>query len=150
TVFDTSSAIVALPTIAAEFATDLPTAQWVILGNSLTIAALLVPLGRLSDSIGRKRCYVTGALVFAIGAAVAASAGGIYARIAARVLVGIGSAMTQSTATAILIGSFDVRERARVLGWQMSAVGLGAIAGPATGGLIVGVVGWRMLFAMTA
>src|SRR5690606_25643244 len=43
-----------------------------------------------------------------------------------------------------------VHERARVLGWQMTGVGLGAIVGPATGGLIVGTVGWRALFAMTA
>jgi EmrB/QacA subfamily drug resistance transporter len=150
TVFDTSSAIVALPTIAMQFATDLPTAQWVIIGNSLTIAALLVPLGRLSDSIGRKRIYVVGCCLFSVGAVFAALSGSIYALIASRVLVGIGSAMTQSTAMAILIRSFGAHERARVLGWQMSGVGLGAVAGPATGGIIVGTVGWRALFAMTA
>src|SRR5262245_66182401 len=61
TVFDTSSSIVALPTIAHEFGTDLPTAQWVIIGNGLTIAALLVPMGRVADVIGRKRVYVVGA-----------------------------------------------------------------------------------------
>lgn len=150
TVFDTSAAIVALPTIAMEFATDLPTAQWVIIGNSLTIAALLVPLGRLSDSIGRKRIYVTGCCLFSIGAVLAAFSASIYALIGARVLVGIGSAMTQSTAMALVIGSYGPHERGRVLGLQMSGVGLGAIAGPATGGLIVGTIGWRALFAMTA
>ena len=150
TVFDTSSSIVALPTIALQFATDLPTAQWVILGNSLTIAALLVPLGRLSDSIGRKRIYVLGCCLFSIGAVLACVSASIYWLIGARVLVGIGSAMTQSTAMAIMIGSYGVHERARVLGWQMTGVGLGAIVGPATGGLIVGTIGWRALFGMTA
>lgn len=150
TVFDTSSAIVALPTIALELGTDLPTAQWVIIGNSLTIAALLVPLGRLSDSVGRKRIYVTGCCLFAIGALLASVAGGIFQLIGARIFVGIGSAMTQSTAMALLIGNYGAHERTRMLGWQMAGVGLGAIAGPATGGLIVGTVGWRMLFAMTA
>lgn len=150
TVFDTSSSIVALPTIALELATDLPTAQWVILGNSLTIAALLVPLGRLSDSIGRKRIYVFGCCLFSIGAVLAAVSAGIHWLIGARVLVGIGSAMTQSTAMAIMVGNYGAHERARMLGWQMTGVGLGAIVGPATGGLIVGTVGWRALFAMTA
>lgn len=150
TVFDTSSSIVALPTIALQFATDLPTAQWVILGNSLTIAALLVPLGRLSDAIGRKRIYVLGCCLFSIGAVLAAVSSGIHSLIGARVLVGIGSSMTQSTAMAIMIGSYGAHERARVLGWQMTGVGLGAIVGPATGGLIVGTIGWRALFAMTA
>ncbi len=150
TVFDTSSSIVALPTIAHEFATGLPTAQWVIIGNGLTIAALLVPMGRLSDVIGRKRIYVVGALVFAIGALVAALTGTIYGLIAARVLVGVGSAMTQATAMAILVGNFEARERAKMLGLQLSGVGLGQIVGPALGGIVVGTIGWRMLFAITA
>lgn len=150
TVFDTSSSIVALPTIASEFSTDLPTAQWVIIGNSLIIAALLVPMGRLSDLIGRKLIYVTGCFIFAIGALFAWRAESILWLISARGFVGIGSAMTQSTAMAILVGNFDVSERAKMLGMQMAGVGLGAMAGPALGGLIVGTIGWRMLFAVTA
>ena len=150
TVFDTSSSIVALPTLATELATDLPTAQWVIIGNALTIAVLLVPMGRLSDLIGRKRIYVLGCCLFALGALLAAFTSSIYPLIAARVFVGIGSAMTQGTAAAILVGNFEAHERARVLGLQMTGVGLGAIAGPALGGFIVDAVGWRSLFVVTA
>lgn len=149
-VFDTSSSIVALPTLAAELATDLPTAQWVILGNALTIAVLLVPMGRLSDLIGRKRIYVLGCCLFALGALLGAFASSIYALIGARVFVGVGSAMTQGTATAIVVGHFEAHERARMLGLQMTGVGLGAIAGPALGGFIVGTAGWRALFVITA
>ena len=150
TVFDTSSSIVALPTIAHEFGTDLLTAQWVIAGNGLTIAALLVPMGRLSDVAGRKRIYVIGALIFAIGALAASWAPSIYGLIGARVAVGIGSAMTQATSTAIIVGSFHSSERAKMLGLQLGAVGLGSIVGPATGGIVVGTAGWRVLFAITA
>jgi len=150
TVFDTSSSIVALPTIAHEFGTDLPTAQWVIIGNGLTIAALLVPMGRVADVIGRKRIYVVGALIFALGAFLAAWSQTVYGLIGARVVVGIGSAMTQGTAMAILVGSFEARERAKMLGLQIGVVGLGQIVGPASGGVLVGFVGWRMLFAITA
>lgn len=148
-VFDTSAAIVALPTIAADFDTVLPTVQWVIVGNSVTVAALLVPMGRLSDLVGRRRVHVLGCCLFTGGAAGAALAGSVTALILARVLVGVGAAMTQGTAMAIIAGHFDTRERARMFGLQTGAVGLGAIAGPATGGLIVGTSGWRMLFAVT-
>ncbi len=150
TVLDTSSAVVALPTIADELGTGLPAAQWVIVGNNLTIAALLVPMGRLSDLVGRKRIYIAGCCLFTLGAAGAALAGSIGGLIAARALVGIGSAMTQGTAMAIIVGSFGTHERARALGWQTAAVGLGGIAGPAAGGVIVGTAGWRALFAVTA
>jgi EmrB/QacA subfamily drug resistance transporter len=150
TVFDTSSSIVALPTIALDFGTGLPTAQWVIIGNTLTIAALLVPMGRLSDLVGRKRIYVVGCCLFALGSILAALAPSIYMLIAARAFVGIGSAMTQGTAMAILIGNFAMHERAKMLGLQMGGVGLGAMTGPALGGFIVGATNWRWLFIMTA
>ncbi len=149
TVFDTSAAIVALPTIAADFGTDLPTIQWVIIGNSLAIAALLVPMGRLSDLIGRKRIYVLGCLAFGACSLIAATADSVLWLITARVLVGVGSAMTQGTAMALMIGSFGLDQRARMLGLQMAGVGLGAMAGPSLGGFVVGLAGWPALFLIT-
>ena len=150
TAFDASSSIVALPTIALQFGTDLPTAQWVVIGNSLAIAALLVPMGRLSDLVGRKRIYAVGCLLFATGSVLASLSDAVYGLIGSRVVVGLGSAMTQATAMAILVSNFDISERARLLGFQLGGVGLGAILGPAIGGLIVGTIGWRMLYALTA
>ena len=63
-VSDHGSVNVALPTIADHYLTDLPTAQWVIVGYALTISALLVPMGRLSDIVGRKRVYIAGFTIF--------------------------------------------------------------------------------------
>lgn len=148
--FDASASVVALPTIALQFGTDLPTAQWVVVGNGLTIAALLVPMGRLSDLIGRKSIYVVGCLLFASGALLASLSDTVFALIGSRIVVGVGSAMTQATAMAILVSNFDAAERARLLGFQLGGVGLGAILGPAAGGLIVATIGWRMLYALTA
>ena len=149
TVFDTSAALVALPTIADEFGADLTIAQWVVNGTNLTIAALLVPAGRLSDIIGRKLIYVVGTAVFAAAAAICLVAPSIGWLILARCIAGIGCASTQGTSTAILVANFPPGERARMLGLQLGGVGLGGIAGPAIGGLIVGAVGWRTLFAVS-
>ena len=57
-VFDHGSVNVALPSIADHFNTDLPTTQWIVIGYGLTISALLLPMGRLSDILGRKIIYV--------------------------------------------------------------------------------------------
>ncbi len=57
-VFDHGSMNVALPSIADHFNTDLPTTQWIVIGYGLTIAALLLPMGRLSDIMGRKNIYL--------------------------------------------------------------------------------------------
>ncbi len=74
-VIDHGSTNVALPTIAGHFNTDIPTVQWVVLAYVLTITALLLPMGKLADMVGRKKIYIIGSLVFAIGAGVSGSAG---------------------------------------------------------------------------
>ena len=145
-VADQGSVIVALPTISEHFATDLPTAQWVLIGYSLAVSALLLPMGRLSDIVGRKRVYLSGFGLFVLGAALAASAGSIALLVGARVVMGVGSAMIQGTSMAMVISTFPEAERGKALGLQMSAVGSGGVAGPVMGGLIVGTVGWQGVF----
>ena len=63
-VVDHGSVNVALPTIAGHFGSDFATVQWVTIGYALTISALLLPMGRLSDLIGPKKVYIIGSLVF--------------------------------------------------------------------------------------
>ena len=149
-VADHGSSGVALPTIAEEFGTDLPTTQWVIIGYALTISALLLPMGRLSDIVGRKRIYVAGFALFVLFAALAGAAANVWLLILFKVLMGVGAAMTQGTSMAMLISAFPDTERGKALGMQMSIVGAGGIAGPAVGGLIVNAVGWRGVFFTTA
>ena len=60
TVVDATASFVAVPTIALDLGIGLPVAQWVILCNMLAVTAVLVPIGRLSDLIGRKRLFVDG------------------------------------------------------------------------------------------
>ena len=67
-VADHGSVAVALPSIANEFGTDLPTVQWVMIAYALTISSLLLPMGRLSDIVGRKRLYIVGFSIFLVSA----------------------------------------------------------------------------------
>ena len=140
------SMIVALPTIAEKFDTDLPTAQWVLIGETLTISALLLPMGRLSDIIGRKEVYIAGLVVFVIGSAFAAFSPNIIVLIIWKVLQGIGAAMSQGTATAMITSIFPSSERGKALGGQGSVVGTGAVVGLPLGGLLVGSLGWEWIF----
>ncbi len=148
-VADHGSVAVALPSIANEFRTDLPTAQWVLIAYALTISSLLLPMGRLSDIIGRKRLYIIGFIIFLVSALLCAVAGSVATLIASRVLMGVGASMTQATATAILLSAFDESERGKALGLQISAVGSGAVGGPAIGGFVVDLFGWRGVFMLT-
>ena len=65
-VSDQGAVIVALPSIADRFGSDLPTTQWVLVGFALAISVTLLPMGRLADLVGRKRVYLAGTTVVAI------------------------------------------------------------------------------------
>ena len=149
-VADHGAVAVALPSIADEFRTDLPTVQWVMIAYALTIGSLLLPMGRLSDIVGRKRLYLVGFAVFLVAALLCAVGGSIVTLIGSRVLMGLGASMTQATSTAILLASFGESERGKALGLQISAVGAGAVGGPPIGGLVVELFGWREVFLLTA
>ena len=149
-VADTGSTIVALPTIADHFGTDLPTTQWVVIGYALTISALLLPMGRLSDIVGRKKVYLVGFSIFVGGAILASLATSMLMLITFRVVMGVGAAMTQGTGMAMVLSSFSGAERGKALGLQMSVVGVGGVAGPLLGGFIVDALGWRGIFVITA
>ena len=149
-VFDHGSMNVALPSIADHFNTDLPTTQWIIIGYGLTIAALLLPMGRLSDILGRKKIYLLGFIVFTTGGFLAAMSLNIELLIGAKILQGVGSAMTQGTSMAMVISAFGDRDRGKALGLTMSVVGMGAVVGPAIGGFLVDYLGWESVLYVTA
>ena len=145
-VVDSGSALVALPEIEEHFGSDLPTVQWVVVGNALAISALILPMGRLGDIAGRKRVYVGGLVIFVAGSALAGLAANLPWLIAAKVFQGVGSAMIQGNGMATVISAFSGAERGKALGTHMSVVGSGAIAGPAIGGLLVAAFGWPAVF----
>ena len=145
-VADGSSVIVALPSIAAHFDASLASIQWVAVGYLLTISALLMPIGRLSDMVGRKSVYVTGFGLFVAGAGLAGFAENFQTLILFRIVQGVGAGMTQGTGMAAIVSAFPDDERGTAIGAILGVVGTGAIAGTALGGFITGEIGWRWVF----
>ena len=137
---------VALPTIAQHFDADLSTAQWVVVAEGLAISALILPMGRLSDIIGRKSVYISGMAIFAIAAILAAGSQSIFALIAFKAAQGLGAAMTQGTGMAMITSVFPAKERGRGIGTHASVVGTGGVLGPIMGGFLITTFDWRWLF----
>ena len=148
-VFDHGSVIVALPSVARDLRIDLTSVQWVVIAYALTISALLLPMGRLADLIGQKRVYILGTVVMVLGAMGAGLSPGLTLMLLARMVQGVGSAMTQGTGMAIMTSVFPSSERGRAIGLLMTTVGVGAVAGPSVGGFIVDLAHWRAVFFIT-
>ena len=149
-VVDHGSVNIALPSIASHFDSNLTTVQWVVIGFALTVSAFLLPMGRLSDLLGRKEIYIAGSFVTVVSAVLAGFSPHFSFLIVARVLMGLGAAMSQGTGMAIVTAIFPPTERGKAIGLVMTTVGVGAVAGPAFGGFLVDAFGWRSVFFFSA
>lgn len=144
-VMDIGMTSTALPTIETAFHANLSTVQWVVLGNTLTISILLLPMGRLGDILGRPRLILTGYAIFAVTGLLGGLAPNLPLLILAKVLQGIGSAMIQANFLALAVAVFPPQERGKVLGINMSVVGAGAVFGTPIGGMLVSTLDWRAI-----
>jgi MFS family permease len=118
----------------------------------LVMAALMIPGGKLTDRYGRKRCFMVGLLVYAVGALLSAAAPGLGVLIVGNsVLEGLGTALLIPPVYILTTMLFtEVTSRARAFGMISAFAGLGAAAGPLIGGLITTAISWRAAFVFQA
>jgi EmrB/QacA subfamily drug resistance transporter len=143
---DQRSLLVALPTLAQYFATDLTTIQWVLLIYDLTLIGLVITAGRLGDIFGRRRFYAGGLLLFVTSAALCG-----FARSAAEIIVwrglqAIGGSMISANGRAIVSTAFPAGQRGKALGFASMAFHVGFLTGPTLGGFLIDAAGWRWIF----
>ena len=128
--FMISSVIIALPAIGRDYHMDAVTLAWISAAYILTSAALLVPLGRLSDIYGRKIVFLSGYVIFSFGMLLSPLATTSALFIASRVIQGFGAACIISTSIAILTAAYPRNRRGRVIGISAAAVYTGLSMGP--------------------
>ncbi|MFE6716965.1 MFS transporter [Streptomyces albidoflavus] len=145
-----SGAAVALPGIGEDLHAAGAPLQWVMNAYNLTFAAFTLVAGSAADLVGRRRTFVAGGAVFALGSLAAAAAPGIVLLDLARALSGIGAAGVFASGGAILATTFDGPARTRAFAALGSAAGVGLAVGPTLSGLLVGGLGWRATFGLHA
>ena len=137
---------VALSDIADHFDVTLGSVAWVVIIQGLTITALMMPMGRLGDIIGRKKVHLAGLALFAIGMVFTATAPSFGVLIGARVVSAVGNSMLQSVATGMTLSVFPSSDRGKALGTQTTMVAIGMATGPIIAGLILQFFSWQAIF----
>jgi EmrB/QacA subfamily drug resistance transporter len=143
---DASIVTLAFPTLSHDFHASLADVQWVGQAYLLVLVGLLTAVGRYADMVGRKLLYTYGFVVFVAGSALCGLAPNLGALVACRVLQGVGAAMFQANSVAIIVGAVPKDRLGRAIGVQGAAQALGLALGPALGGLLIGLGGWRLIF----
>lgn len=138
---------VALVDIGRSLHATLASVSWVLNAYAVTLAALLIPAGRLGDRIGHRQVFLAGIAVFTVASLACAAAPNLGVLVVARIVQAAGAALQLPTSLALLMAAVEVASRTTAArGW--AAVGaLAAVFGPVLGGLLV-TASWRWVFVV--
>ena len=144
--FMMSAVAITLPVVQVELGASAVELSWVAGSYILALAAILLPVGRLADILGRRRTFVWGTGAFVAFSLCASLAWSVASLVALRVLQGVGAAMILATAVAIVTEIYPRAERGRAMGILVACVYLGLSVGPLVGGMTTSLAGWRAVF----
>ena len=147
---DSTVVNVALPRIGR----DLPRLWFGVLeGQSyvynaylLTLSALLILAGALSDVFGRRRMFLWGLAGFGVTSVLCGLAPNMELLVLFRVLQGVAGAVLVPGSLALLTANFEGEAQGRAFGLWAGASGATTILGPFVGGLLVDTISWRAAF----
>lgn len=139
---------VAQPDMAVAFDASQSTILWIINIYTLSLAALLLPLGAVGDRWGRKPVLLAGLATFGTANVVAGFATSAEVMLGARVLSGVGAAMIMPVTLAVITSTFPESERGRAIGVWTGVAGGGGILGMFLSAALVDVATWRWLFVL--
>ncbi|WP_327233672.1 MFS transporter [Streptomyces sp. NBC_01317] len=140
---------IATPQIKDEFDMSTSAAQWVVSAYVLGFGGFLLLGGRMSDLLGRRRVFIAGLAVLAVGSLVGGLATSGLLVIVGRLVMGIGAALTAPSALAIVIGNFpEGPQRNRALGIYTACGAVGYSIGVVVGGGLTE-ASWRWTFVLS-
>lgn len=118
---------------------------WTALAQAMSTAACAPILGKIGDVIGRKTTLLLGIAVFTLGNVLSALASTLAFMIAARFIVGVGTAAMTPVIIAYIVTRFPQNQVAKGFSLYMLISSASVIFGPTLGGLVISAYGWRTM-----
>src|ERR1700716_3845347 len=112
----------------------------------LTLCALLILAGALSDYYGRRRMFAWGLAGFGITSVLCGLAPTMELLVLFRVLQGAAGALLVPGSLALITANFSGEDQGRAFGLWAGASAATTILGPLVGGLLVDTISWRAAF----
>src|SRR6202789_4312342 len=149
TFIDQTIVSIAAPQIQSELGLSSTGVQWAVNAYLLSLAALFAFGGRLADTLGHRKMVTLGVIVFAAASALCGlTPKGSFAEawiVIFRVVQGAGGAIMFPAALAIVVQTFELRQRGRALALFFGIAGGLTAIGPFLGGFLTEWT-WRAIF----
>ncbi|QYM80435.1 DHA2 family efflux MFS transporter permease subunit [Horticoccus luteus] len=136
----------AVPTMAESLRVEPLSLKAVLTSYTLSLAVFIPVSGWFADRFGTCRVFRVAIWLFLLGSLGCGLAPSVPLLVAARVLQGIGGAMMTPVARVALVRTFPRSEMLRTMNYVIIPALLGPLLGPFTGGLIVHITSWRVIF----
>ncbi|GGP54348.1 MDR family MFS transporter [Saccharothrix coeruleofusca] len=138
----------ALPRIIADLNGSQSVYTWVVTTELLAMTATVPLWGKLADLYSRKLLIQLSLGLFVVGSLIAGFSPNVEVLIASRVVQGLGAGGMTALATIVMAAMIPPRELGRYSGIFGAVFGVGTVAGPLIGGLLVDTewLGWRWCF----
>ncbi|MBV8464207.1 MAG: MFS transporter [Acidimicrobiales bacterium] len=146
TLLDITIVNTALPAIQRDLHMTPGRLEWVISAYALSLAAFIPLGGALGDRYGRKRFFVVGMVIFALGSTACALSTTDLSLIVSRAVQGVGGAVMSALTLSILTETFPPARRAGAIGAWAAIAGLGFGLGPVVGGILLSFADWSSVF----
>ncbi|KOV82874.1 MDR family MFS transporter [Nocardia sp. NRRL S-836] len=138
----------ALPRIVADLKGSQSIFAWIVTVELLAMTATVPLWGKLADLYSRKLLIQASLSLFVVGSLIAGFSQNIEMLIVSRVVQGLGAGGVTALATIVMAAMIPPRELGRYSGLFGAVFGVGTVAGPLIGGLLVDTswLGWRWCF----
>ncbi|MFV5937628.1 MFS transporter [Mammaliicoccus sciuri] len=132
--------------IANDLQMDDASLSWVSNAYTITFGGFLLLAGRLGDLLGRKKIFLIGLMIFGISSLLIGISQTDYQIIIFRAIQGIGSAIIAPTSLALLMDTYEGKQRMKAISYYGATAGIGSSIGLLLGGWLTSVISWRSGF----
>jgi DHA2 family multidrug resistance protein-like MFS transporter len=141
-------AAVTLPGLGADLSVTASTTAWVLLAYALPMAAVAIPAGRWADGADIRAVFALAMIGIAVASVLTATAPAFWMVVVGRLAQGAAGALIVAAYMPIITASVLPQQRGQAIGFVVTIMTIGAMAGVPLGGLVAGAFSWREVFLM--
>lgn len=146
-VLDSTVMNVSISTVVEDLGTTVTSMQAAITFYTLTMAAFMLLGGKLGDVLGRKKAFIIGSIVYAVGSLITGlSRNFTELFIGWSVIEGLGAVLVIPAIASLTATNYKGKDRVTAFAVIGGISGAAAAAGPLIGGFVTTYLSWRYVF----
>jgi MFS family permease len=146
-ILDSTVMNVSLSTLVKDLHTTVSSLQFCITFYTLTMAALMLLGAKLGDVWGRRRAFIIGACIYALGSLITSISPNVQALFFGWSFVeGLGAVLVIPAIAALVANNYSGKDRVKAFALIGAASGAAVAAGPLIGGFMTTYLSWRYVF----